>query len=312
MKRIFVTAMMLLALTGCAAQSAVIEETAETSVMASVEKTVASEEAFEKTEFYEPGLYTQKGTGKKKPEDFELPTEYYIAYIKTEEKFPYITSINDKAVQRRINEWIDGAYKRTEEKKAELEKLAESDKTIGYTDDVIVRCDVINGYLGVEVQIGYGISDENVGYAEGLMYYFESAFFDLYTGERLEFSDLFYEDVDFISYYNRLVEEKTSLPMQFDAFGTFIMPRKREFGGITEDGTTFSLYRIAFNKENPYFTEGFGIYLWRIIISSCIYSNLNEHNQGLFSKSNSYFFSDEYEGNIINTAMEEWRKDNCK
>lgn len=48
-----------------------------------------------------------------------------------------------------------------------------------------------------------------------------------------------------------------------------------------------------------------------IIISSVVYNNLNEHNQGLFR---SYF--DEgiirYEGNIVNVKMEEWYKENCK
>ena len=50
-----------------------------------------------------------------------------------------------------------------------------------------------------------------------------------------------------------------------------------------------------------------------IIISSAIYSNLNEHNQSLF---NSYFdyesSTTQYEGNIINTYMDEWYTENCK
>lgn len=50
-----------------------------------------------------------------------------------------------------------------------------------------------------------------------------------------------------------------------------------------------------------------------IIVSSVIYSNLNEHNQSLF---NSYFdyesSTTKYEGDIINTCMDEWYKEHCK
>lgn len=48
-----------------------------------------------------------------------------------------------------------------------------------------------------------------------------------------------------------------------------------------------------------------------IVISEAIYNNLNEHNQGLFSK---YWdgITVRYEGDIINSNMEEWYKENCK
>ncbi len=48
-----------------------------------------------------------------------------------------------------------------------------------------------------------------------------------------------------------------------------------------------------------------------IIISSVVYGNLNEHNQGLFS---SYLdgWTTRYEGNIVNVEMDEWYKENCK
>jgi class 3 adenylate cyclase len=48
-----------------------------------------------------------------------------------------------------------------------------------------------------------------------------------------------------------------------------------------------------------------------IIISKVVYDNLNEHNQGLFS---SYLdgWTTRYEGDIINTVMEEWYNKNCK
>lgn len=48
-----------------------------------------------------------------------------------------------------------------------------------------------------------------------------------------------------------------------------------------------------------------------IVISSAIYNNLNEHNKNFF-----YRFTDAcvnyYEGDIVNTSMEEWYIENCK
>ena len=48
-----------------------------------------------------------------------------------------------------------------------------------------------------------------------------------------------------------------------------------------------------------------------IIISKTVYDNLNEHNQVLFS---SYLdgWTTRYEGNIVNTGMDEWYDKNCK
>lgn len=48
-----------------------------------------------------------------------------------------------------------------------------------------------------------------------------------------------------------------------------------------------------------------------IIVSSFIYSNLNEDNQGLLS-STVIDWTTYYSGNIVNTNTEEWYKENCK
>ena len=48
-----------------------------------------------------------------------------------------------------------------------------------------------------------------------------------------------------------------------------------------------------------------------LVISTNIYSDLNEHNKGLFT---SFYdgWAQHYEGNIINTEMDNWYKENCK
>lgn len=47
-----------------------------------------------------------------------------------------------------------------------------------------------------------------------------------------------------------------------------------------------------------------------VVVSSCIYGNLNEHNQGLLN-STYIDFTTHYEGDVINIAMDEWYNKNC-
>ena len=46
-----------------------------------------------------------------------------------------------------------------------------------------------------------------------------------------------------------------------------------------------------------------------VFVSDAIFSNLNEHNQGLLSKNHDH---DCYHGSIINLDMDKWFEDNCK
>lgn len=48
-----------------------------------------------------------------------------------------------------------------------------------------------------------------------------------------------------------------------------------------------------------------------LVVSSCIYSNLNEHNQKLLNTT-TIDWTTYYEGNVINTAMDAWYDEHCK
>ncbi len=48
-----------------------------------------------------------------------------------------------------------------------------------------------------------------------------------------------------------------------------------------------------------------------IVISEFLYNCLNEHHQGLFTRCSEWHSTD-YEGDIINSAMENWYNENCK
>ena len=50
-----------------------------------------------------------------------------------------------------------------------------------------------------------------------------------------------------------------------------------------------------------------------LVVSSCIYENLNEHNQGLLTSFYSAAdWTTKYEGNVINLSMDEWYNEHCK
>ena len=48
-----------------------------------------------------------------------------------------------------------------------------------------------------------------------------------------------------------------------------------------------------------------------IVISDVVYNNLNEHKQGLFSSYSDGWVT-RYEGDIINTSMNDWYNEHCK
>ena len=48
-----------------------------------------------------------------------------------------------------------------------------------------------------------------------------------------------------------------------------------------------------------------------IVISDVVYNNLNEHKQGLFSSYSDGWVT-RYEGDIINTSMNDWSNEHCK
>ena len=50
-----------------------------------------------------------------------------------------------------------------------------------------------------------------------------------------------------------------------------------------------------------------------LVVSSCIYGNLNDHNQSLLTSFySSSDWTTKYEGNIVNTSMDNWYEEHCK
>ncbi len=243
----------VLTLTSCGA-TPVSTATEGESASAVTENSAQTTQNFGSTTFYELTPYDKKGTGPQKPQSLEI-TEYYQPYFPFDEE-NHIVILVDKELESEINAWIDEACAREQVKCDELVQKGSNPDTT----KVSVNHECINGYLSLSVYVEYDVLDSFYGTAECLKYSCENVIFDLYTGDKLDISDIFYDGVDFISYYNNVVERAISVPMQFTAYDTVVMPQKREFVGITKDCAYIGFSQITFPKENPYFYEGFSVY----------------------------------------------------
>lgn len=97
-----------------------------------------------------------------------------------------------------------------------------------------------NGYLSVKVAIMYYLPVQ-----DGEYYYYDArcAVFDIYTGKRLEFSDLFFDGVDFVPLVNELISRKAELP--YSGYGA-LFNMVSDFKGLYEGDFEFTANSIIF------------------------------------------------------------------
>jgi hypothetical protein len=171
----------------------------------------------------------------------------------------------DKAVQSKIYDWVSGAEEELKEREAAFNAYLK-DRNAGFehqaTDEpqsflvdraIVYRYGIINGFIFINIHFppiytsGYGLYDSYV-------YDYETAAFDLYTGEKLEFSDLFFHGEDFMPQINSIIQKQAGTVTS----GGY-RPVKREFAGLQDNGFGF-FYDYAFHillpAENPYFSQG--------------------------------------------------------
>ena len=237
------------------------EETAQTTAAETGEN--ASQTALRqsgRTEYYQIKPWTAVGTGMKKPENAGSDTHYYFAHLPIDQQTLRLSGIADKAVLDKVNSWISEAALRAEtECKKEREKVGSTySNDLNGGSDVGVSASCYNGYLIIDVRSTYFNEASDNG---GIIYLTgESAIFDLYTGEKIELPELFYEGVDFISFFNSKIRKEISLPQMADNFETEGVRLKREFAGITEDMlNNITPALVFFPKNNPYFPNGFQV-----------------------------------------------------
>lgn len=119
----------------------------------------------------------------------------------------------------------------------------------GYRPRIDIQKRLTNGYLSVEVGWSY-----MYGYEDSPYYYYDvrTAVFDIYTGARLEMSDLFFDGVDFVPMLNSHLAQLAEKP--YSGWGSRY-DMLHDFRGLYEGEFTFTADSIIF-RPNTCFADG--------------------------------------------------------
>ncbi len=197
------------------------------------------------------------GTGREKASGYVLPETYYGVcssnYLKYDTDANYrgknyrAEGLLDSALQKEINDFIDDA-----EANAELEKDKAKEYIFQQFDydlyyGILVKSECENGYLSVVVSSTY-----EDGSQDSPFFYYSpvTAVWDLYTGERLSFTDMFWREQEFIATVNNGI--RTEINQPYNSWGQ-VYDTTGDFWALTGTFDTFSL-------NNVYFASGEGIF----------------------------------------------------
>ena len=207
--------------------------------------------------------YTKKGTGEVKPTDYSLELFKYKIYDDEILQNNKINGLKNQELQNTINQFITDSISKLESKTQEFDNYlnllneGHEYELYSYSYDfndnkqtaIVAEAECINGYLSIQVYLKYNY---NVQQSTPYIYDGYSAIFDLYTGEKLELSDLYFKDTDFITEINESIKYFENHTPDMSIARTF----KRTFVSVPEDVKMYSLETIGFTKFNPYFAEG--------------------------------------------------------
>ena len=118
-----------------------------------------------------------------------------------------------------------------------------------YGGEIQTSYELVNGYLSIAVGLQYGS-----GWEDSPDYYYDvrTAVFDIYTGEQLELSDLFFKGDDFIPILNTHLANESEKP--YSTWGS-THEMLRDFSGLYEGDFTFTANSIIF-KPSTCFADG--------------------------------------------------------
>jgi len=189
-------------------------------------------------------LYTAVGTsGVMKPDEI---ADYYFE----------CNSVPDFFAAEGLNEAIAAFIADAEAELAALDKeemknFVKSRFQWGFaSEDIVIRKTLVNGYLSVVVGLRY-----TEGAQDSPDYYYDvrTAVFDIYTGKRLELSDLFFEGLDFTAILNQhLAKEAVA---SYSSMSHITHAMLYDFTGLYEGEFAFTADSIIF-KRNTCFADG--------------------------------------------------------
>lgn len=132
---------------------------------------------------------------------------------------------------------------------AEIKEFTLSRAEYCYGPELVTNYSLTNGYLSVLVGLRYNFGAQN---SPDYYYDVRTAVFDIYSGEQLELSDLFFEGVDFVPLLNQHLAEKATMP--YGGFGE-THDMIHDFTGLYEGEFAFTAGSIIF-KPGTCFADG--------------------------------------------------------
>lgn len=200
-----------------------------------------------------------KGTGAEKPDGYEAPNTYYTIHSSNYLRYDVVNKkttnhriegLKNKELQSEINKFITDSKKLAQAYTAEAEEYSKRVyASYGFKCDVetIIESECINGYLSVAISLTY---TEPV--QDSPTYYYKSytAVWDLFSGKKLSFPDMFWKDSEFIKQVNNGISVELNSPQG----RTYNLPT--EFWALPEDFNKFSLSSIYFSSNDGNFING--------------------------------------------------------
>ena len=227
------------------------------------------------------------GTGMKRPNNYK-PTDSYCIYEYKYELEDLVNNLNNVQLKNEINTFIKESKTKLTKDEVEFKKyIDEGNKLkgkvkikgldseaeyyspeIGASDyysrvipfeeeknaiGITVDWKCVNGYLSISLYYKYrygdivnfiGDSSQNNG-----IYKSYCATYDLYTGKKIQLSDLFFEGEDYSTELYELMQSKMSV----EGYGNYV---KRDFSTLEQNYEKFTLNSIFFDKQNTVFSEG--------------------------------------------------------
>ncbi len=162
----------------------------------------------------------------------------------------YVDIFTDTVMNEKVQDFITTATNElSQHDETEIKEFINSRAPYGYGPEIVTRSTLTNGYLSVLVGLRY-----NFGAQDSPDYYYDArtAVFDIYTGEQLALSDLFFDGVDFVPLLNRHLAEAAITP--YSGFGT-THDTLYDFTGLYEGEFYFTAESIVF-RPGSCFVDG--------------------------------------------------------
>ena len=221
------------------------------------------------------------GTGMKRPSQYKPSEQYYIIDNRKYELNTLVNSLKNEELKKEINTFIKESTDKLENKRSDFQQYIEegnkerekieragnkldyyrvisTNGNLGDESDpiqIFTEWKCTNGYLSISLSYKYAYGElinrtsrkdsKIFNYGPYEIY---CATYDLYTGKRIQFSDLFFEGEDYGAELYEFMKGKIAT----DIMEQYV---KREFTTLPQDYQYFTIENIIFNKQNLYFSE---------------------------------------------------------